>query len=269
MKKLIVPIIIGLVMFGAAFGGAFYFFRSDKARQEAAVKSVTETVLAALQKQGKAVVYTGRVVAVAAPAVAEASEPAAPKTEVAPHAPDAAATHKDTAHKDAAHKEVAAPHAPATAVAHADEEAEGTHSAPAAGPGGKYAIVPATVRYELDFKALRNKDVVWDEEAQALKVTLPALTIAEPEIDAANIRQIGGAAPEDAVRRGALGSLLEQAREDSALGQARETARQMVERAFAMPLLVEGVKKAKVVVRFADEPADEDEEEGGGAPGGH
>lgn len=264
MKKLIVPIIIGLVMFGAAFGGAFYFFRSDKARQEAAIKSVTATVLEALQKQGKAVVYTGRVVAVAAPDAAEVPEPAAPKTEAAPHAPDAAATHTDTAHK-----EVAAPHAPVPAAAHADEEAEGAHSAPAAGPGGKYAIVPATVRYELDFKALRNKDVVWDEEAQALKVMLPALTIAEPEIDAANIRQIGGSAPEDAVRRGALGSLLEQAREDSALGQARETARQMVERAFAMPLLVEGVKKAKVVVRFADEPADEDEEEGGGAPGGH
>lgn len=57
MKKLIVPIIIGLVMFGAAFGGAFYFFQSDKAKQEAAIKSVTETVLAALQKQGKTVVY--------------------------------------------------------------------------------------------------------------------------------------------------------------------------------------------------------------------
>lgn len=264
MKKLIVPIIIGLVMFGAAFGGAFYFFRSDKARQEAAVKSVTETVLAALQKQGKAVVYTGRVVAVAAPAVAEAPEPAAPKTEVAPHAPDAA-----TPHKDAAHKEEAAPHTPVAAPAHADEDGWSAHSAPAPTPSGTIAIVPATVRYELDFKALRNKDVVWDEEAQALKVTLPALTIAEPEIDAANIRQIGGAAPEDAVRRGALGSLLEQAREDSALGQARETARQMVERAFAMPLLVEGVKKAKVIVRFADEPADEDEEEGGGSAGGH
>lgn len=269
MKKLIVPIIIGLVMFGAAFGGAFYFFRSDKAREEAAIKAVTETVLAALQKQGKAVVYTGRVVAVAAPeAAAPAPAPAAPDAgkkgegDAAPHSPAAA---PPAAHKDAAHKEEAV-HTPA--VAHA-EEAETHDASPAAVPGGKYAIVPATVRYEVDFKALRKQDVVWDDEAHALKVTLPAPSIAEPEIDAANIRQIGGAAPEDAVRRGALGALLEQAREEAALGQARETARQMVERAFALPLLVEGVKKAKVVVRFADEPADEDEEEGGGAPGGH
>lgn len=264
MKKLIVPIIIGFVMFGAAFGGAFYFFRSDKAKEEAAIHSITETVLEALQKQGKAVVYTGRVVAVAAPEAGEAPKPAAPepapKGEAAPHAPAAAA-----------HKEEAAHHAPAAAAPHA--EGEMTHDAaaepaPAPAPGGSIAIVPATVRYELDFKAMRAKDVVWDEEAKALKVTLPALTIAEPEIDGANIRQIGGAAPEDAVRRGALGPLLEQAREEAALGQARETARQMVERAFSMPMLVEGVKKAKVIVRFADEPAEEDEEEGG-ASGGH
>lgn len=254
MKKLIVPIIIGLVMFGAAFGGAFYFFRSDKAKEEAAIKSVTATVLEALQKQGKAVVYTGRVVAVAAP---EAAAPA-PAQETAA---------KDgEGHATAPHKEEAA-HAPA--AAHADEgAAHDAAPAPAAVSAGAYAIVPATVRYELDFKALRTKDVVWDEEAQALKVTLPALSIAEPEIDGANIRNIGGVAPEDAVRRGALGALLEQAREDAALGQARETARQLVERAFALPLLVEGVKKAKVVVRFADEPVDEDEEEEGGA-GGH
>lgn len=266
MKKLIVPIIIGLVMFGAAFGGAFYFFRSDKAKQEAAIHSITGTVVAALQKQGKAVVYTGRVVAVAAPEAAEAPKPAAPqpapKGEAAPHAPAAAA----------AHKEEAVPHAPATAHAEGEEAHDAAPSpahAPAPALGGSIAIVPATVRYELDFKALRTKDVVWDEEAKALKVTLPALTIAEPEIDGANIRQIGGAAPEDAVRRGALGPLLEQAREDAALGQARETARQMVERAFSMPLLVEGVKNAKVIVRFADEPADEDEEEEGGGSGGH
>ncbi|MDQ4421287.1 DUF4230 domain-containing protein [Sphingobium sp. DEHP117] len=257
MKKLIVPIIIGLVMFGAAFGGAFYFFRSDKARQEAAIKAVTATVLETLQKQGKAVVYTGRVVAVATP---EAAAPAPAPETAAKNAGEAEAP------APAAHKGQAA-HAPA--VAHSEEVA--THEAapaPAAVSAGAYAIVPATVRYELDFKALRNKDVVWDEEAQALKVTLPALSIAEPAIDGANIRHIGGAAPEDAVRRGALGALLEQAREDAALGQARETARQMVERAFALPLLVEGVKKAKVVVRFADEPVDEDEEEEGGA-GGH
>ncbi len=259
MKKLIVPIVIGLVMFGAAFGGAFYFFRSDKAKEEAAIKSVTATVLEALQKQGKAVVYTGRVVAVATPqAAAPAPEPAqetAAKEGGEAEAP-APAPHKD----EAAH---------APAAAHADEgAAHDAAPAPAAVSAGAYAIVPATVRYELDFKALRTKDVVWDEEAQALKVTLPSLSIAEPEIDGANIRNIGGTAPEEAIRRGALGALLEQAREDAALGQARETARQMVERAFAMPLLVEGVKKAKVLVRFADEPAEEDEEEAVGA-GGH
>lgn len=185
-------------------------------------------------------------------------------------APAPAANEADKAPEPAGHSAAATPaaHEPeahAAAPAPVEEKGEGAHAAPAPVLGGAIAIVPATVRYELDFKALRKQDVVWDEEAHVLKVTVPALSIAEPEIDVANIRQIGGAAPEDAVRRGALGPLLEQARDDAALGQARETARGMVERAFAMPLLVEGLKKAKVIVRFADEPADEDEEEGGGS----
>lgn len=256
MKKLIVPILIGLVMFGAAFGGAFYFFRSEKAKEEAAIKSVTETVLAALQKQGKVAVYTARLAAVAAPESGAAPEPEAEaKHEQAPE-PD---TH--AAPKPAPAKEAAAP---------AEHEAAPLHAPAAAhGFGGVIAIVPATVRYELDFKAIRKQDVVWDEEAKVLKVTLPALGITEPEIDGANIRQIGGSAPEAAVRKGALGLLLEQAREDAALGQARETARLMIERAFSMPMLVEGVKKAKVVVRFADEPEDEEDEDAGGSAAHH
>lgn len=261
MKKLIVPIIIGLVMFGAAFGGAFYFFRSEKAKEEAAIESIRATVLAALQKQGKAVVYTGRVVAVAAPAA-----DAEPVTE-ADHPPEGAAE----GHAPAPAGKAEAEHAPTPAHAPAGH-AQPAESAPeAAQPhstGGGFAIVPATVRYELDYKAIRKQDVVWDEEAKALKVTLPAITIAEPEIDGANIRQIGGSAPEAAIRKGALGALLEQAREEGILGQARETARSMVERAFTMPMQVEGVKAPKVIVRFADEPEDEEDEGGGGAGAG-
>ena len=52
------------------------------------------------------------------------------------------------------------------------------------------------------------------------------------------------------------------------MGQARETARSMVERAFALPMQVEGVKAPKVIVRFADEPEDEEDEGGGGAGAG-
>ena len=238
MKKLIVPIIIGLVMFGAAFGGAFYFFRSEMAKEEAAIGSIRDSVLAALQKQGKEVVYIGRVVAVAAPAAAGAPEATeAPKEGAAPeHGPPAA--HKtDTPPAEAEHAEVAAP----------------AHTA------GGIAIVPAIVRYSVDYKAIRKQDVVWDEEGKALKITLPALSISEPEIDGANIHQVGGSAPEAAVRKGALGALLSQAREEAILGQARQAARTIVERAFAMPMQVEGIKKTKVVVRFADEPEDDEE----------
>lgn len=254
MKKLIIPIIIGLVMFGAAFGGAFYFFRSEKAKEEAAIESIRSTVFAALQKEGKVAVYTGRVVAVAAPeSVAEPPKEAVapPETKATDHAPPAPVEKAKAAHTGAPETS----HAPAP------------DSAPSHNAGvGSFAIVPATVRYELDYKAIRKQDVVWDEEAKALKVTLPALSIAEPEIDGANIRQIGGTAPEAAVRKGALGALLEQAREEAILGQARETVRALVERAFAMPMRVEGIKSAKVIVRFADEP--EDEEEEGEAGGG-
>lgn len=257
MKKLIVPIIIGLVMFGAAFGGAFYFFRSEKAKEDAAIHSITGTVLAVLQKQGKVVVYTGRVVAIASPEDDTHAPPPAPAPASAPEA----------GQKAEAGAKVPTHHAPGAVAAresvHAGQPGPASYNF-----GGVFAIVPATVRYELDYKAIRVQDLVWDEEAQALRVTLPPLTISEPEIDSAHVRQIGGSAPEAAIRKGALGALLEQAREDAVLGQARETARALVERAFAMPLQVDGIRKAKVVVRFADEP-DDDEGEGEGGSEAH
>ncbi len=236
MKKLIVPIIIGLVMFGAAFGGAFYFFRSEKAKEEAAIGSITDNVLAALQKRGKEAVYITRVVAVAAPAAV-----AEPTVEDAPKAGSAIEHGAPAAGKTEAAAAKPPPPSPAPALS---------------SMGGGFAIVPATVRYELDYRAIRRRDVVWDENQRMVKITLPALTIAEPEIDGAQIRQIGGSAPQAAIRKGALGGLLSQAREEATLGRARETTRLLIQLAFSYPMQIEGIRKVKLAIRFADEPAE-------------
>lgn len=64
MKRLIVPILIGLVMFGAAFGGAFYFFRYQQTAAAAHMKDVVAEALGTLKEQGRVTVFSGRFVAV-------------------------------------------------------------------------------------------------------------------------------------------------------------------------------------------------------------
>jgi len=212
MKKLIGPILIGLVMFGAAFGGAFYLYRQQQAAAATHMKDVVAQNVAALNQQGRVPVFSGRFVALM---------------------PGRAGT----------------------------EPGEGMHPA---------LLVPGTVRYEIDLKALRAQDVVWDEQARTLSIRLPSLLLGDPGLDATGIRQIaeGGAwiAPVDgagvldaAARDAARAELLKQARAGDAMNLARDAARALVERSFAAALHAEG-GKADIDVHFADEDREERDE---------
>lgn len=130
-------------------------------------------------------------------------------------------------------------------------------------------ILPGTVRYELDLARLERDDLDWDEATGTLRVRLPDIEIAGPEVDLRAAREYGSGgiltaitdAGEklDAANRGlAIADLRKQAAAETPMRLAREAARQAVERSFAMPLQAAGIENAKVVARFAAEEGSAD-----------
>lgn len=216
IKKLIVPGIIGLIMFALAFGGAFFLHGYWQGSEERAIKETNEASLSSLQQQGKLDAMSARFVAV---------------------------------------------------VPTGQEETEDEM------PAGPIAIVPGAIRYELDAKAIKPKDIAWDDEEKMLTVKLPALSLTGPVIDYEDARQIltGGrvvrmpgaeAQLNQHDRITAQVTLLEQAKADAPMRQAKDVVRKTVEHAFAQPLKDAGIK-AKVEVLFPDE-IKKDEGEGSG-----
>jgi len=212
MKKLIVPIVVGVLMFAAAFGGAFFYYRYTQDKAATAARDLAGETLSELQREGRSTALTARLLAVV-------------------------------------------PMTPAPAGSEADKTA--TSGTPV------LLAVPAFVRYDLDLRDARAKDIAWDPEAKALRIKVPALTLSEPRVETGDIRVLSGAAwtpfhaaLDGETRKAALGQLLSQAREDTALGPARDTARTTVQRAFAAKLREAGVK-ASVEIRFADEKSDD------------
>lgn len=132
-------------------------------------------------------------------------------------------------------------------------------------------IVPGLVRYELDLNAIRPQDVKWDKDAEKLTVRLPALILSGPTVELNGIRKYGpggmamalgnaGNALDDASRKEAKAKLLEQAIDDASIRMAKDAARHVVERSFAMPLRTAGIK-TKVEVKFVGEQDDAQSEE--------
>jgi hypothetical protein len=127
----------------------------------------------------------------------------------------------------------------------------------------KTTILPGLVRYEIDLSRLRQKDLDWNDAAKTLSVTLPPIEISGPQVNPADIRNYGGGGLVTALTGGddqldeanrvrGQQALLRQAREPMPMRLARESARQAVERSFAMPLRAAGID-ARVVARFVDE----------------
>jgi hypothetical protein len=128
-------------------------------------------------------------------------------------------------------------------------------------------IMPGTVRYELDLAKLSEEDLRWDAAERRLSVMLPPLEISRPEVALDEMREYGGGGVlsaltdveqrlQQANRLRGQQELVQQARQPVPMRLARDAAKRVVERSFAMPLRAAGID-ATVAVRFGDEPADD------------
>jgi hypothetical protein len=124
------------------------------------------------------------------------------------------------------------------------------------------------VRYELDLSKLEPRDVTWDAPAHTLRVRLPEIDIAGPDVDINAVKEYGGGGVlsaltnatqqlDQANRARAVTDLRKQALGDVPMRLAHQAARAAVERSFAMPLLAAGFKDVKVVARFPTEGSDQ------------
>jgi len=122
-------------------------------------------------------------------------------------------------------------------------------------------ILPGDVRYEVDLSTLQPKDVSWDGSSHTLKVELPEIEVAGPDVDINSVKEYGSGGVLSALtnadqqldstnRARAVQDLKKQATATVPMQLARQAARQAVERSFAMPLLAAGFKNVKVVARF-------------------
>lgn len=129
-------------------------------------------------------------------------------------------------------------------------------------------ILPGDVRYELDLSKLQPKDVSWDGSSHTLKVSLPEIEVAGPDVDINAVKEYGGGGVlssltnanqqlDQANRARAVQDLRKQATAAVPMRLARQAARAAVERSFAMPLQAAGFRDVKVVARFPTEGTDE------------
>ncbi|HJR82960.1 MAG TPA: DUF4230 domain-containing protein [Sphingomicrobium sp.] len=129
-------------------------------------------------------------------------------------------------------------------------------------------VLPGNVRYELDLSKLNPEDVTWDASTSTLRVRLPEIEIAGPEVDLNAAREYGEGGVlstltnadqqlDQANRAKAVSDLRNQASAEVPMRLARQAARQAVERSFAMPLQAAGFEDAKVIARFPTEGTDD------------
>ncbi len=125
-------------------------------------------------------------------------------------------------------------------------------------------ILPGNVRYEVDLSKLQRGDVRWDANSQTLRVRIPDIEVAGPEVDLPAAREYGNGRLlntifggqqrlDQANRQAAVGDLRKQAQAEVPMRLARESARRAIERSFAMPLQAAGFANAKVEARFTAE----------------
>jgi hypothetical protein len=129
-------------------------------------------------------------------------------------------------------------------------------------------ILPGDVRYQLDLSKLQPTDVTWDKSTDTLKVNLPEVDVAGPDVDINAVKEYGGSGVLSALtdanqqldqnnRARAVADLRKQATAAVPMQLARQSARQAVERSFAMPLLAAGFKDVKVIARFPTDGTNE------------
>jgi len=128
-------------------------------------------------------------------------------------------------------------------------------------------ILPGDVRYELDLSKLQPSDVSWDGSTRTLKVQLPELDVAGPDVDINSVKEYGGGGVlsaltnanqqlDQANRDHAVQDLRKQATASVPMQLARQAARSAIERSFAMPLVAAGFRDVKVLARFPTDGTD-------------
>lgn len=129
------------------------------------------------------------------------------------------------------------------------------------------AIIPATVEYRLDQGQLTPDRFRWNAEAQTMALTLPALTITRPNLDASRAQYYRGGVPMGGEMRDAMARVSARDAARDAVRQAsagpiqklaRDAAREAMTQNLLLPLRAAGFDRATVTVRFADEPGGSD-----------
>jgi hypothetical protein len=129
-------------------------------------------------------------------------------------------------------------------------------------------VLPGDVRYELDLSKLQPSDVSWDKSSHTLRVQLPEIEVAGPDVDINAVREFGQGGVlssltnakeqlDQANRAKAVADLRKQAEGAVPMRLAHQAAREAIERSFVMPLQAAGFKDAKVVARFPTEGDDQ------------
>ena len=129
-------------------------------------------------------------------------------------------------------------------------------------------ILPGDVRYEVDLARLQPSDVSWDGSSHTLRVRIPEIDVAGPDVDIKAVKEYGGGGVlsaltnanqqlDEANRTRAVQDLRKQATAPLPMQLARQAARAAIERSFAMPLAAAGFKDVKVVARFPTEGSDD------------
>jgi hypothetical protein len=129
-------------------------------------------------------------------------------------------------------------------------------------------ILPGDVRYELDLSKLQPSDVTWDASSKTLRVKLPEIEIAGPDVDLAAAQEYGQGGIlsaltnanqqlDSANRAKAVADLRKQAQGPVQMRLAHQAARAAIERSFAMPLVAAGYKDVRVIARFTTEGTDD------------
>jgi hypothetical protein len=127
----------------------------------------------------------------------------------------------------------------------------------------KTLIMQGLVRYEVDLAKLREKDVRWDADTGTLRVKIPPLETAPPQIDLKTVQEYGengilraftdvDDVLDDANRDKGLAELTRQANGPVPMKLAREAFKRAIKQNFEAPLRAAGLN-AKVEAYFADE----------------
>jgi hypothetical protein len=127
----------------------------------------------------------------------------------------------------------------------------------------KTLIMQGLVRYEVDLAKLTEDDVRWDSASQTLRVRIPPIEVAPPQIDLNSIQEYGengilraftdvDDGLDDANRSKGQAELVRQAKGPVPMKLARDAFKRAVAHNFQAPLRAAGLN-AKVETYFADE----------------